>query len=86
MIVYVLSVSNSEGCCRPDVFDSREKAVNALKEAYLNEVEEWIIDEEGTLDTDSPIEYHDINMEEGWASIIYKDNHVDFNIFEEEVK
>lgn len=86
MIVYVLAVSNSEGCCRPKVFDSKEKAANAMKEAFLNETEEWIADEEGTMDEDSPIESCDINMEEGWAYIQYNDNHVDFNIFEEEVR
>lgn len=30
--VFVLAVSNSEGCCRPDVFDSKEKALKALQE------------------------------------------------------
>lgn len=89
MKVYVLAVSNSEGCCRPDVYDSREKAVKGLKEAYESEIEEWV-DENGKLIEDgeyvNPIEYCDINIEEGWASVQYNDNHVDFNIYEEEVK
>lgn len=85
MKVYVLAVSNSEGCCRPDVFDSKEKAVNAMKESYESEIEEWL-NEDGSMDEDSPIEDYNINTEEGWACITYSDNHVDFNIYEEEVK
>lgn len=68
MKVYVLAVSNSGGCCRPDVFDSKEKAVNAMKEAYDSEIEEWL-NEDGTMDEDSPIEDYNINMENGWAYI-----------------
>lgn len=89
MKVYVLAVSNSEGCCRPNVYDSKEKAVKGLKEAYESEIEEWV-DEDGKLIEDgdyiNPIEYCDIDIEGGWASVQYRDNHVDFSIYEEEVK
>jgi len=80
MKVFVLAVSNSEGCCRPDVFDSKAKAVAKMTQDYMTEVE---MDEDEDC---SLIEAKGINAEEGWAYIQYPDNHVDFNIFEEEVK
>lgn len=84
MKVWVLAVSNSEGCCRPDVFDSKAKAVAKMTEDYMKEVEIAESDEEdGEYNL---IEAKGINAEEGWAYIQYHDNHVDFNIYEEEVK
>ena len=80
MKVWVLAVSNSEGCCRPDVFDSKAKAVAKMTQDYMTEVE---MDE---AEDCSLIEAKGINAEEGWAYIQYPDNHVDFNIYEEEVK
>ena len=89
MKVFILAVSNSEGCCRPDVYDSKEKALKGLKEAYELEIEEWV-DEKGNLiedeDNSNPIENHGINLEEGYAYVIYHDNEVNFEIYEEEVK
>lgn len=84
MKVWVLAVSNSEGCCRPDVFDSKAKAVAKMTEDYMKEVETAESDEEAQ--ECNLIEAKRINTEEGWAYIQYRDNHVDFNIFEEEVK
>jgi hypothetical protein len=84
MKVWVLAVSNSEGCCRPDVFDSKAKAVAKMAEDYMKEVEIAESDEE--VEEYNPIEDKGINTEEGWAYIQYSDNHVDFNIYEEEVK
>lgn len=84
MKVWVLAVSNSEGCCRPDVFDSKAKAVAKMAEDYMKEVEIAESDEEA--EGCNPIEAKGINAEEGWAYIQYRDNHVDFNIYEEEVK
>lgn len=89
MKVFILAVSNSEGCCRPDVYDSKEKALKGLKEAYELEIEEWV-DEKGNLiedeDCSNPIEAKKIDIEKGWAYVQYHDNRVDFNIYEEEVK
>lgn len=89
MKVYILAVSNSEGCCRPDVYDSREKALKGLKEAYESEIEGWV-DENGNLiddeEEDNPIEYCDINLERGYAVVGYPDNEINFEIYEEEVK
>ena len=84
MKVWVLAVSNSEGCCRPDVFDSKAKAVAKMTEDYMKEVEESEAEEEN--DEDWEIEAKGINIEEGWAYIQYPNNHIDFNIYEEEVK
>lgn len=89
MKVFVLAVSNSEGCCRPDVYDSREKALKGLKEAYECEVGEWV-DEHGIPVEDeecsNPLQDCDINLEEGYAYATYNDNMVSFEIYEEEVK
>lgn len=75
--VWVLAISTSEGCARPAVFDSREEAVARMVGEYYAEVE--------TQDEDMKIEASDINREEGWAYIHYRDYHVDFAIYEEEV-
>ena len=86
MKVWVLAVSNSEGCCRPDVFDSKEKALKALQEAYDSEIDEWV-DENGNLIKDgNPIDYCNIDLDAGYATVSYNDNEVNFEIYEEEVK
>jgi hypothetical protein len=88
MKVFVLAVSNSEGCCRPDVYSSREKALQGLKEAYEQEIEEWV-DENGKLieyEYGNPIQDYNINLEKGWAYVVYSDFEVNFEIYEEEVK
>jgi hypothetical protein len=78
MKVWVLAISTSEGCARPSVFDSKEKAIDQMAGEYYAEVE--------TQDEDKQIEASDINREEGWAYIQYRDYHVDFAIYGEEVK
>lgn len=79
MKVWVLAVSNSDGCCRPDVFDSKAKAVAQLAKDFTEAVENAKAEED-------EIEAKEINTEAGWAYIQCRDSHVDFNIYEEEVK
>jgi hypothetical protein len=80
MKVWVLVVSNSEDYYVPAVFDSKVKAVTKMVKCYSKEIEEY--DEEGY----SPIEVKEINIEEGWAYIQFRDNHIDYNIYEKEVE
>ena len=89
MKIFVLSVSNSEGCCKPSVFNTKEEAEKALQEAYNKEVDEWV-DENGKLIEDdeeaNPIQDYGINQEVGYAYVQYEDNEVHFEISEEELE
>lgn len=93
MKVFVLAVSNSEGCCRPDVYDSREKALKGLKEAYEQEIEEWVDENGNLIEVDeqgeeiyNPVVDYDLFLEKGSAYVTYEDNSINFEIYEEEVK
>ena len=93
MKIYVLSVSNSEGCCEPSVFNTKEEARKALQEAYNKEVDEWVdengnlikVDEEGEK-IYNPIVDYELHLKEGNAFVTYEDNEVHFEISEEELE
>jgi hypothetical protein len=57
---------------------------HADSKSWAKEVEESEAEKEN--DEDWEIEAKGINTEEGWAYIQYPNNHIDFNIYEEEVK
>ena len=89
MKVFVLAVSNSEGCCRPDVYDSKEKALKGLKEAYECEISEWVDENGNPIENEeygNPLQDCGINIEKGYAYVTYNDNMINFEIYEAEVE
>ena len=75
MKVWVLAVSNSEGCCRPDVFDSKAKAVAKMTEDYMKEVEESEAEEGYRKSTDNGADKKGCRVHTGKHSHIFTECH-----------
>ena len=71
--VYILTCSGEYGNEEPEVFDSREKAENALEEIYNKEISNY--DED-----------HELNLNGGYAYIVVNDQTINYDIWECEVK
>lgn len=80
MRVWVLVIEgNGYYATSPYVYASKEKATEEMIKMYNAEIKESCEEYGG-------IENARLNQEEGWACIDFRDGHIYFDIFEEEVR
>ncbi len=84
MKVYVLTVSNQEGCCRPSVYTTLEKAKKGLKDLYEETVADYgFVEDKPDYDTDDGI-IEEANIYDHSFYILLVDGFIEATIYEEE--
>jgi len=84
MKVYVLAVSNQEGCCRPSVYTTLEKAKNGLKDLYEETIADYgFVEDEPDYDTDDGI-IEEANLYENSFYLQLVDGFIEATIYEAE--